>query len=728
MIVSYNSSKITVFKTVSLPEGVIVEYQFSDNPDEPPIKYIPFIFGGNVVRFKGSIVGDSNNDDWNTQNPPKVGKYKWMRISTDGGLTWSYSNITGPEPSTFSIGFSKLSFIMNARGAVDREERLSFWIKRTNIPIYDRATWKVTPSYILADPDSVNYDSIEVVIPKGFEEKSFTVELGVGSFTKTEKLTITGDMTGSIVNEKLPTVYSTETPPNQSIFPTMIRDGVSPVKDGDYIIVQFNIPDEKPYAIPYRYSEKIDASTGNIEGWVPTTNGYNNHSEIMANCLQEVLASGNTVPSTSAYYGFFQSLVANDAFITFLESQYLHIKGAIYGGGYDKDGDINKNESGFYIDAKGTISSNKGRFQEAQVNGNFSCSDEYGNIMHTAKASVGKSFTFEAPSRWRFSDLRNAVNLDNDVSVTYKGNNNIIRKFTYNIDLKTDMASFNEKVFEQTFKIPFAGNYDFIYTIYGTRSEFEVKVNGSRLIYVAPSNESGEVSNRKTTILLNANDSVYIYARTRAVSPVGGDPQRIKCLFTSSVKYAYMRTQSNEPVAQFFDEKDYYLENRMTCEGFDSNNSKKLSNTDVLRNLSISDYMYPLIIGNKITYEGNEESVSYVLKSASYTEIVFGNGVSRRFPIVDRSEFADVGWCDISGTVTLMDTLRGLMVQSIFPNVNTEGSTDGSNIGSSKRPFSSLSAKTISGTTINATIINGNVNDKDNMSVTKYRVWGAVFN
>ena len=189
------------------------------------------------------------------------------------------------------------------------------------------------------------------------------------------------------------------------------------------------------YLIPYRYSEAINPSTGKITGWVPTTAEYNNHSQIMADCLQEVLASGNTVPSTSAYYGFFQSLVANDAFITFLESQYLHIKGAIYGGGYNKDGVNEENKQGFHIASNGQLKASK-----ADISGKLACFTEQGDkVFETDSVVTDYSLKTPTPYLWDMNELCNVIdkrwriNFANQECTAYKFEKDTLMEFpTYN--------------------------------------------------------------------------------------------------------------------------------------------------------------------------------------------------------------------------------------------------------------------------------------------------------
>ena len=198
--------------------GVIVQYQYSDSDREPPLRYIPFIFGGKLVMFKGNAIGDSNSDDWE-ENPVRDAKYKWMRVSTDGGKTWTYSVVTGPEPSFFELLSSKDSFRLNERGAVDKDETLRFWIIRHNMIGNEEVTWKVEPSILTYQ---VFNDYINVVVPKGYTEQTVKVSVKVGKISEELSKVLYGEVNGTPVPEKLPTVYSETNPPQADIFPQFL--------------------------------------------------------------------------------------------------------------------------------------------------------------------------------------------------------------------------------------------------------------------------------------------------------------------------------------------------------------------------------------------------------------------------------------------------------------------------------------------------------------------------
>ena len=370
---------------------VLVQYQYSASDRTPPTKLTLYKVNGYLVSFVDGVLGDDEGSDWSTDpstitstddaetwetDPTALTRdtskpYLWMRVSTDGGKTWQYSVVTGPKASFFELLSSKDTFRQNARGAVDEADTITFWVVRHDIDESEICTWSISPDTLTIDADSVHADSIEITIPVGFTPVSFTVSLQVGQISETLSKTINAMTVGSVVARKLKTIDRSAIPYED--FPTTLDDGVSPVKDGDYLLVR--LADEKgnTYLVPYRYSETVDTSTGLAIGWVPSSGAYGNHSEIMGNCLQEVLANSQTTPSTSALYAFFQNMVANDAFIRFLCAQYLEIQGAIYGGGFDRYGSNENNEDGFYLDKNGAATMVGLIARSAILSGSFSC-------------------------------------------------------------------------------------------------------------------------------------------------------------------------------------------------------------------------------------------------------------------------------------------------------------------------------------------------------------------
>ncbi len=681
-----------------MPEGVIIEYQFSDNPNDPPLKYIPYVFGGHVVRFKGGVLGDNNDDDW-SKNPVQKGKYKWMRVSTDGGKTWSYTNLN-IEPSSFKIGCSKLTFTLNAREVVERDDNLQFWVERTNVPIYEQATWTVTPPTLLKDPNSIHNDYIDVIVPKGFKDKYFTVELAVGSFTKTEKVEIRGEITGSIVNEKLPTVVSTITPPDASIFPKILLDGVSPIRDGDYCIVIFDIPNTDRYSIPYRYSEKINPDTLKVIGWEPSTENANNHSEIMGSCLQEILANSKTVPSFSAYYGFFQSLVANDAFIKFLSSEYINIKGAIYGGGYDKEGNNKTGQAGTYISSKGLLKATR-----ADISGKLACFTEQGQkIFETDALTTDYEVVAPTPYMCNLNDIVSFIDNGKEYNIEIGGFTYYTRYFKQNV-----LTRINENAYRTSITIGYecTATIKVSYSITGIGSDkgIDVKIISSlKGIICNIENHKGTFensynasSNESFEIRISTNDGIF--QSKKAMLDIGLSVGQVLIYdnINASNKLAFRPNIDN-----------LYTSSEIIVNSFNSKNFLKYS--------SFSFLIDSLNKGLEFAVSNSTLTVDGVLINAK-SAIVYDNSI--RFTLTDgtikeyySTEFSDISKYGyrITGAMTLKASGLGIRVSGILPISNDyEGI-----IGTKDKRFVGFFNR-IDSTTIN-------------QQGTQNTVWGAVAN
>ena len=126
---------------------------------------------------------------------------------------------------------------------------------------------------------------------------------------------------------------------------TALPSGV--VLDGDYFIAGSNFSSYvlgKPYV---RISDRWDNLTANSV----------DNTERLFNLMGNVMSSDLTVPSTSAMYAWFGTLVAQDAAIQNLFSKNITIlsNGSIHSASYDDDGSYIGPGSGFYLGADGEL-------------------------------------------------------------------------------------------------------------------------------------------------------------------------------------------------------------------------------------------------------------------------------------------------------------------------------------------------------------------------------------
>lgn len=508
---------------------VLIQYQYSASDRTPPTKLTLYKVNGYLVSFVDGVLGDDNGADWSTDpstitssddaetwetDPTALVKdtskpYLWMRVSTDGGKSWQYSVVTGPKASFFELLSSKDTFRQNARGAVDEADSITFWVVRHEIDESEKCTWSVSPDTLTIDADSVHADSITIAIPVGFAPVSFTVSLQVGQVSETLSKTINAMTVGSIVSRKLKTIDRSAIPYDD--FPTTLDDGVSPVKDGDYLLVRLADENGYTYLVPYRYSESVDESTGLAVGWVPSSGSYANHSEIMGNCLQEVLANAQTTPSTSALYGFFQNLVSNDAFIRFLCTQYLEIQGAIYGGALDKDGQerdytttINGQQvsitSGFFLDYLGRFIANNATLNDVNIINKNADNKILLNTQYTETSDLVSGDT-ETATMVAFSDLSDTNLTGGDYALSKEMNFIFSKQTTEREGLVLQ------------FTLPIGCMLFIDYNIKGKNTDitgsasFSVNVNSEQKFY---SSDVDRIEGRYESYSLNAGDVVLL--------------------------------------------------------------------------------------------------------------------------------------------------------------------------------------------------------------------------
>lgn len=682
--------------------NTIVEYQYSDSDREAPLKYIPFIFGGSRVNFKGGSIGDMNDEDW-MANPPKKGKYKWMRVSTNGGKTWTYSVVTGPEPSFFEIESSKDEFRQNERGVVDKEDTLKFWVIRRNIPNESKTNWVVTPSSLLPNQALIHDDEIIINVPVGFKDDSFTVSASIGMYSEVLSKTITGVAQGTSTPKKLRTIDRSLEPPEP--FPTTLEDGLSPIEDGDYLLVKIAYTDEsskerETALIPYRYYADIDQSTGLPMGWRPSDNSGENHSEIMANCLQEVLAGPQTVPSFSAYYGFFQSLVANDAFIKFLSSEYINIKGAIYGGGYDKEGNNKTGQAGTYISSKGLLKATR-----ADISGKLACFTEQGQkIFETDALTTDYEVVAPTPYMCNLNDIVSFIDNGKEYNIEIGGFTYYTRYFKQNV-----LTRINENAYRTSITIGYecTATIKVSYSITGIGSDkgIDVKIISSlKGIICNIENHKGTFensynasSNESFEIRISTNDGIF--QSKKAMLDIGLSVGQVLIYdnINASNKLAFRPNIDN-----------LYTSSEIIVNSFNSKNFLKYS--------SFSFLIDSLNKGLEFAVSNSTLTVDGVLINAK-SAIVYDNSI--RFTLTDgtikeyySTEFSDISKYGyrITGAMTLKASGLGIRVSGILPISNDyEGI-----IGTKDKRFVGFFNR-IDSTTIN-------------QQGTQNTVWGAVAN
>lgn len=444
---------------------VLMEYHWSATDQYPPLQFRFFrlpAFDGKLMTFSGHPMGDFEVLDWMEDPPdPKEGeRFLWVRMSTDGGITWSYKIIRTINEPILRMNLEPRFFTRNSRNWVSDDQRIEVWVDAygKNRTFRDTRTWRITPedSQILmhtgeetGDEESDSEllskaDRILLTVPKGFLLDQFYVHYSVTGVKEEVSECVQAVKVGTETPDRLPTTqiyvdWETEGYENtdefQGQFPSLLPSG-DPLVDGDFILVLRNKKDRTgTEPVPYRFTCDKDENGNSIPAngrWIELKAmdvPVENYSEIMMQTVAEMLAQvrdGNlSIDSVdNAYYGFFHDLGAQRGMITSLGANkiYLHTtqdgkKGAIYGGCYDENGNIKSgadNDLGFYLGADGEFKCNSGNFT-----GSFRSSDKNGIFFETVSDADGKDVTYSTDDnsvlgpplsterRWNLQDIAN---------------------------------------------------------------------------------------------------------------------------------------------------------------------------------------------------------------------------------------------------------------------------------------------------------------------------------
>lgn len=257
----------------------------------------------------------------------------------------------GVDAQSFQIVASPPTFALSSRGIVAEAKTISLYCVKSNIPENAAVTWSSIDLTIATKTGN----SISVIVPKGFASSEISISCVVVGFPK-QTLKIMGVKAG----DSLPIYLGvlTDSDPAIADFYTLVGGKFIP---GDFFLYQTN---------QGNYPKWYDGVSWNaVDKTTP------NYSQICSTVLGDSLKHSNTILSMSAIYSFIQTLIANDAFIGFLESNFIEVKRAIYAK-YSKEGMPPASEYGFHLDANGKFQAKSATLQEASVTGNFT-SEEF---------------------------------------------------------------------------------------------------------------------------------------------------------------------------------------------------------------------------------------------------------------------------------------------------------------------------------------------------------------
>lgn len=615
-----------------------IMYKWGKYQDIPPIQDGVWFFAGRPIFYKGAIWGDLTGSAW-TDVPterPDDSSYLWMKTSVDGGKTWTYACIQLPPIIDFTIFASDVTYNMSSRGVVLSSKTIKLTVVKQNTNA--DCTWHVTPESLIdgSESGSIVADSFEITIPEGFTETVVKITAQVGNLSE-KNVQINGVLAG----ESEP-MYLGEYPKDGEDKPTK-----SPYGDlikGDYILYYSTVSSEETGLFPMYW-------TG--YEWRPVVPEVENYSQIMGTILGDVLNSDATVTSTSALYGFFKNLASEAAFIEQLFARLIKITGAIYGGSFNEDG-TDVGGAGFYLSAIDGVL----RAIGAILKGSFECSDDSGIILKTYYGQTGATLSSSEKIRWDSRSLCNAIEIGRSGQATYNGSAYNYKRADANNPYRVFNAGYLESAIEYSFTAPFDCSIHIYFStnnsIFGNES-YTITVNGITTEYTSGSKnlyynfKKGDTLKIKASGMANLGKSCYLEMLDDAVFLYQN-----QTVYYKFANYVQAHSYSLE-IPGIFSSGDHITLASISgwTSGLTVNHGYDFADTTIM----IDDEEYTPVSA-VLTSE------AFYLTTADGSQFIFQTEYNN-------DEFAETGWYNYSGDLTLQIQLRGTASASLYPSIDS---------------------------------------------------------
>ena len=465
---------------------------------------------------------------------------------------------------------------------------------------------------------------------------------------------------------------------------------------GDHLIIQTESGDR----VPYYY----DGQTWRVADQdMPFDIGC----KTLANTLNDALKSPNTSLTQSVITMFCANLAAQTAFIKQLGAEYIQLveKGAIYGGAYDKDGNVtDSNKEGFWLSATGVLKAMDAYLEKAIIYGTFFCADDSGTIMQTVQMTNPITLVCSPKTRWAFSTYR-AV-WESNRRVTYNGTAYTVSRFSHTASGDQDISII----------APWTTTYSFSYSLRSMGHEASVQVyidNVRVMIYTHSDNDDSTVAGTQNfsvtagqTIRIITNESYYSVASCTVK--------------TSKDMLLFYASGASQATFAFEDESEYFISNPLVASGFNSASYVNYAlSTGWASGIPEINRLYTCSPNQMIEYNGSTDSGLYVIKRSNSLEIMTNNGTHLTLAFGnDAEEFETMGWYWISGSIAIAEMQRGVHTANLIP-IDNASIGDG-NKRYAQGHFGHVNANSVAGD------LTGNVNSEGTRNT--YKVWGAVAN
>lgn len=339
---------------------VMVKYAWSKSNKIPP-KPAFWVWRNSLMVFSNKLVGNPHETWMSSQDTKPAGQwYLWMRTSSDGGKTWSRGQcISGDDAATFNID-GPMSFVTD-RGMVVDSTSLSFSITRVN-GLEGTCVWTLDEESLQlgvrfnGNSTEGTGDTVDVVIPPQTTIKAIFITATVGGLVRDRRA---GAINKTVSIEYFGTYPRTLADGSVINQPETAKDG-KPFTTGDHFTFLYTVENTgENLSTIYAY-----VVTGENTGvWVDTSNP-NEYESVLEDLMYQIVMDGVYDITNAANNGDYQPVNNGKAWSMFMGigavqvvaqkifAQYIKMTGAIYGGGFTKEGKLDgTGKPGFHMSA-----------------------------------------------------------------------------------------------------------------------------------------------------------------------------------------------------------------------------------------------------------------------------------------------------------------------------------------------------------------------------------------
>jgi hypothetical protein len=614
---------------------------------------------------------------WSADMPSsEAGKFIWSRE----GYALTYAEVSswanamcltgstgyqGASAQSFQIITNSQTYALSSRGVVMAEKIIIITCIKANIPDETIVNWVCTTLGI----SSTTGASITITIPSGSELTEIPITCTVSGFPA-QTLKIQGIKDGDAVPIYLH-VLSTSNPALNDHFQEVGGKFIA----GDYFLYSTQLGN-----FPKWYDG---------ESWNVVDENTPNYSQICSTVLADSLKQSNPVLSTSAIFGYFETLISNDAFIKKLGAQIIKLLtgGAVHSDYYLPNGEINPNSSdskGVFLGADGTFNAVNANLVNAVISGSgiFKGIIDSLPLTTTVESDSGLTITFTSKTHWLGSEIYSLVPLTESQS------------------LQTISGSYQSKAFTKATKLASSASAIIsINSIYGSKLGNSYTTIGSTTLPSGSSSFTYSVSLRSSsskgqayaklivggstaaswqttsttyvtytgTLVKNTGTTISVQVQGGSYS-VGQDDSADSYGYASAT-FSFLSTLTGKGIFLGYSDGTYGLigtgvyGNSLTMTGYTPvyNYAK---NTAFLGGVSSYTEGVMKAASGTITYNGNPYTITGVMKSSSISITVFHSEGSLTFASPD-SDPGTSGYYNASGSYAVIASVAGAEMMSI---------------------------------------------------------------